>query len=202
MYDQFRKELYQFPVFTRKDIDKKFEHFDSKNLVNWQRKGYITKIRNNYYIFADKKKDETLLFLLANAIYTPSYISLESALSYYHIIPEGVYTMTSITTLKTNRFETPLGHFNYAHVKNQLFFGYKIIKANEMQFKIATIEKAILDYLYLHAKIKNKRDIESLRWNKDTLDKIDRQLLENYLSLFKSKTLERKTKHLISYIYA
>ncbi|MEX2483254.1 MAG: hypothetical protein WED10_01765 [Brumimicrobium sp.] len=202
MYPKFREELYQFPVFTRKEIDKKFDGFDYKNLINWQKKGYITKVRNNYYIFSDKKKDENFLFHIANAIYPPSYISLESALSYYNIIPEGVYTMTSVSTLKTNKFNTPLGDFDYAHIKNQLFFGYKIVNDSEIQFKIATLEKTILDYLYLHPKVKNERDIEALRWNTDLLEKLDQQLLESYLVLFQSATLERKIKNLIDYIYA
>lgn len=202
MYNLFREELYKFPVFSRKDIEKVFQNFDNKNLVNWQRKGYITRIRNNFYIFSDKKKDEVLLFHLANSIYAPSYISLESALSYYHIIPEGVYSMTSVSTLKTNQFDTPLGNFNYAHVKTELFFGYHIIAENEIRYKIATLEKTILDYLYLHPTIKNQEDIKALRWNKDLLEKIDRQLLEGYLSLFKSAVLERKVQHFYSYIYA
>lgn len=202
MYNLFREKLYKFPVFSRKDIEKTFQNFDNKNLVNWQRKGYITKVRNNFYIFSDKKKDEVLLFHLANSIYVPSYISLESALSYYQIIPEGVYSMTSVSTLKTNQFETQLGNFNYAHVKKELFFGYRIIAENEIRYKIATLEKTILDYLYLHPTIKNQEDIEALRWNKDLLEKIDRQLLEGYLSLFKSTVLERKVQDLYSYIYA
>ncbi|GAH77038.1 unnamed protein product, partial [marine sediment metagenome] len=70
-------------------------------------------------------------WLAANLIYQPSYISLHTALSFYNLIPEAVYTTTSITTKKTNLFNTHIGNFSYNTVKKAVFgFGHKLLDFN------------------------------------------------------------------------
>lgn len=91
-------------IFSNKDIEKLIKDFNKKNLINWQKKGYIKKLRSNWYCFSDLQKGQNELFSIANKIYKPSYISLETALSYYGFIPEGVFSLTSISTLKTNKY--------------------------------------------------------------------------------------------------
>ena len=81
------------------------------NLVRWQEKGYILKLRNRWYAFNDAESSENMEWLAANLIYSPSYISLHTALSWYNLIPEMIATTTSVTTRKTNKFSTPLGIF-------------------------------------------------------------------------------------------
>ena len=105
-YLTFKETLQAFPVFSIREIEKHFPGFDNRRLVEWQDKGYIQKLRNRYYRFMDREVDEAYLCYCANAIYAPSYVSLESALSIHGFIPEGVFQTTSCTTLKTNRFET------------------------------------------------------------------------------------------------
>ena len=120
-YLEFRKSLNEFPVFSIKDIKKRHPDFDNRRLVEWQHKGHIQKIRREYYCFVDRKKDEQFLFFAANKIYSPSYISMESALAFYNLIPEGVFMTTSISTRNTASYNTPLGDFSYNHVKPSLF---------------------------------------------------------------------------------
>ena len=74
------------------------------NLVNWQRKGYVQKLRNGWYRFSDETVNEQLLYLIANKIYNPSYVSFESAFSFYGIIPEGVFSILSATSQKNSQF--------------------------------------------------------------------------------------------------
>ncbi|MCD6270372.1 hypothetical protein J7J23_01175, partial [bacterium] len=90
-------------------------------------------------------------FLLANFIYSPSYISLESALNYYSIIPDIPFTITSVTINKTKKFKTKnYGVFYYSHLKPDLFFGFKsILVEKKYSYIIALPEKALFDYLYL-----------------------------------------------------
>jgi predicted transcriptional regulator of viral defense system len=90
------------------------------NLVRWQEKEYIMKLRNRWYAFNDAESSENMEWLAANLIYSPSYISLHTALSWYNLIPEMIATTTSVTTRKTNHFSTPLGYFDY-HIKPELF---------------------------------------------------------------------------------
>src|SRR5580700_10896789 len=126
-YLEFRDALLPFQVFTIRDIEKLFPKFDSRRLVEWQRKGYIRKLVNKWYLFSETPVDEQLLFRISNCIYRPSYISLESALAYYHLIPEAVYTQKAITTRKTVSYTTPAGTFDFHSLKPGLFFGYSIL---------------------------------------------------------------------------
>ena len=95
MYQEFRKVLYGFPVIMPTDIHLSLPDFDMKNLIYWQKKGYVIKLRNGYYMFTDYKTTEHTLFHIANELYDLSYVSMESALSHYGLIPEGVYSIIS-----------------------------------------------------------------------------------------------------------
>jgi hypothetical protein len=86
-------------------------------------------------------------FLLANHILGPSYVSLESALSYYGLIPERVYTITSMTTKAARSYNTPMGAFTYVHLAVPYYsLGIRnILLARYQQVMIASPEKAMLD---------------------------------------------------------
>jgi predicted transcriptional regulator of viral defense system len=202
MYQRFRETFHDFPVITLSDIHKSFPDFDTKNLINWQKKGYLIKLRNGYYLLSENKTDEYRLYQIANKLYDPSYISMESALNYYGIIPEAVYSIQSVTTLKTCSFSTKVATFNYRTIKKELYFGYHLIKQATATFRMATMEKAVLDFLYLRADIKDEPGIESLRWNKTALLQLNEKTLLDYLSLYHSGTLEKKIHLLKKYIHA
>jgi len=202
MVQSFQEQLSSHIIFSYDDILKVFPSFDRKALVRWQEKGYIKRVRNKFYCFNKIERNEELLFFTANKIYFPSYISFESALSYYNIIPEGVYTTISATTLKTNSFDTLLGYFSYRHLKPSLFFGYKLVTYQNQVYKIADLEKAILDYIYLNHKLTSVLDFDGLRWNKEVLRGMDLNTFDKYLGLFNSKILGIRTKNLLNYIDA
>jgi predicted transcriptional regulator of viral defense system len=190
-------------VFSVREIGKYFPGFDNRRLVEWQKKGYIQKIRNQYYRFENHKVDEGYLFYCANTIYTPSYVSLESALSFYGFIPEGVFQITSCTTLKTNTFETPAGNFDYRNLKPSLFFGYNLKPWNGHHYAIAGPEKTVIDYLYLHAEMNGADDFESLRWNAiEIKNTLSFDILNGYVKYIDSKALTNRITHLRSYLDA
>ena len=200
---EFKQILEKYVLFSKNEINKYMPQFNKMNLIHWQQKGYIKKIRNNWYCFTDKEFTQAVLFNIANKIYTPSYISLETALSFYGFIPEGVFLTTSISTLKTNQFDTFIGRFSYKSVKNNIFFGYKIIESENAKFKIAEPEKAILDFLYFNSKIKTDIDIQAFRLNKMSIvNDIDFNKITNYANLFYSKILLKRLDLLKKYINA
>ena len=200
-YRVFEQELTPFRVFSTDIIRKKAPDFDSRRLVEWQQKEYIHKIINRWYLFSDTVLTEQFLFLIANKIYAPSYISFETALSYYGLIPEGVYTVISATSRKTKNFQTPQGRFHYRKLKPECIFGYHLEAVENQHFKIADPEKAILDFLYLHPEIKNVTDFEAWRINTDWLvNELDSDKLGNYLSLFFNKALTRRVNALMKFI--
>lgn len=200
-YISFERQLSPFKVFSLDDIRKKEPDFDTRRLVEWQKKDYIKKIINRWYLFSELEPSERWLFLIANKIYAPSYISFESALSWHGLIPEGVFSITSATSKKTKTFHTAQGVFIYHHLKPTLHFGYHLERIKGHVFKMADMEKVLLDYLYLHSEMKTATDFEAWRINTDRLkNALDREKLQKYLSLFSNKALENRTQALIKYV--
>lgn len=86
--------------------------------------------------------------LIANHLYTPSYVSMSSALRYYGLIPEAVYTKQSMTLKHSKDFDTPLGRFEYSHISKKAFsVGLTNIRKDGYAFVIATPEKALCDLI-------------------------------------------------------
>ncbi|MEA2021070.1 MAG: hypothetical protein U9N08_01185 [Candidatus Caldatribacteriota bacterium] len=198
---ELKSELRDFTIFSLNELKNIESDFHRRRLNEWQDKGYIKKIIRGYYIFSDLQLSEEILFKIANRIYLPSYISLESALSYYHLIPESVYGITSISTRKTYRFTTSIGEFIYRNLKPMLFFGYDLIKFQEKHLRMASIEKALLDYFYLHPDIETEQDFDSLRINQEMFfDQISHSKLMNFLEKFNQKKLTRRMNHFWSYM--
>ncbi len=200
-YTLFRERLHWLKLFSLTDIRKAFPSFDSRRLVEWQSKGYIKKVINRWYIFADVSAEERLLLWTSNRIYHPSYISMETALSYYGLIPEAVYTTTAVGTLKTKSFDTPLGAFSYRHLKPALFFGYRLLDWKGFPIKMAEPEKVILDYFYLNPQLNQKEDWQGLRLHQEALhERINLPRLEEYLTLFHTKALDKRVSQFLQYV--
>ncbi len=86
-------------------------------------------------------------FSIANVLYAPSYVSAESALSFYGLIPERVYSTVSITVKTPRKFTNDLGDFDYIKLPSPYYsFGIKRVELRENQFALmATPEKALMD---------------------------------------------------------
>lgn len=135
-------------IFTPLDFQRFFgvSFNAAKNFIHRHiSSGLFIKVRNGLYVFTEKKPSN---FMLANKIYQPSYISFETALSYYHIIPESIYTIFSATTKSSREFAAIETEYVYHRIRKKLFFGYAPKKINGITFLIAEPEKALLDYLY------------------------------------------------------
>lgn len=192
-YINFAKELKCFPAFSRKDTEKLSEKVYDHRLADWQKKGYIKRVANGIYIFADDTLDDMNLFYLANRIYEPSYISLESAFSYYSFIPEAVYRITSVATKKKSHFKYDNIVFSYRKISPKYNFGYTLLLWRNTAIKIAEPEKAIIDYFYLNAELKTISQIEEMRFNLFSLkERIDWQKIDNYLQLYENKALTNR----------
>lgn len=194
---EFRNTFLQQKVFSTNDIAKEWPDFNFVNLVNWQDKGYILKLRNTWYTFPDALRTEADLFFLANRLQKPSYVSLETALRYYNWIPESVFSITSVTTAKPAEWRTPLGHFVYRSIKPGLFFGYQTVENRDIAFNMADPEKTLLDLLYFNPRLVEVADFEGLRLNREEIaERLDLSRLNNYLSLIASASLEKRWRNL------
>ena len=110
-------------------------------LYRLTKKGLISPIKRGLYCFDKSKIDE---LELAGQLYSPSYISLETALNYYGVIPDIPIAVRSVTPITTKKIKTGLGDYYYLKIDSKLFFGF-----SQMPYNIAYKEKALLDYFYL-----------------------------------------------------
>lgn len=200
-YFDIKNQLDRLLVFSLQDIYFVDPSFRQPTLYDWEKAGRVVKLRNNSYIFSDFKPNGLDFYTISNRLYQPSYVSTESALNHYGVIPESVSMITAISTNKTQTFSTPVGSFMFQTIRSDCFFGYNILEHNRHGVKLAYLEKAILDYLYLHSEINAIADLESLRWNKDLLDEqLDSQRLTSFAQAFSNQALLKRLSILQEYI--
>lgn len=129
--------------------------------------------------------------LIANHIYGPSYLSMETALSHYGLIPERVYTVTSMTTKPSKDFRTSIGLYSYSHLPFPYYaFGIRNVKLLENQRVImASPEKALTDKIattsgVILRSIKNAQNyvFENLRMEQSDLKDFDTSQMLSWLS--------------------
>jgi len=159
-----------------------------KQLSRWVKSGKLIQIRRGLYMLAEPYiKIRPHPFYLANKLQRGSYVSLQSALEYYGLIPEYVPAVTSVTTRRTQTFTTPLGNYIFRHVKKELFFDYVQLDMGEGQLAfVATPEKSLLDLLYLTPGSDNPSYLRELR-----LQNLENLNIERFKSLA-SQTRIRK----------
>ncbi len=142
-------------------------------------------VKNKQLIFIKRNLYETNSnidpFLLTNAIYGPSYISFQTALSYYGLIPEATYKITAATTLKkkSKTFKTSLCTYLYHDIPSNVF-PLDLVNLSEENYTcyIASREKAICDMLYILSPVKNQKELkellfENLRIDEDLFKNLD-----------------------------
>ena len=162
----------------------------------WVDTGRLLRIAKGLYTLAEPwRKVAADPFVIANTLKTPSYVSLQSALSYYGMIPEFVPVITSITTARPGTIETPLGRYDYRHVKKPLFWGYTTAEADAGgQIFMASPEKALLDLFWLTKGSDSPGFIDELRLQNTA--QIDREQLRVYFRREEKPKLIRALKHL------
>ena len=136
-------------------------------------------------------------FLLANHILGPSYVSLESALSYHGLIPEKVYEITSVTIKARRSFSTPLGVFSYTRLSLPYYsYGIRSVEADKQQrFLIASPEKALFDKILTTAGVEFRSKNSVLTWLEndlrtdiDLLKKLDLCAMESWITTSPKKS--------------
>jgi hypothetical protein len=144
-----------------------------RQLSRWVKSKRIIQLRRGLYALAPPyRKAQPHPFLIANRLVPGSYVSLQSALAYYGLIPEYVPLTTSVTTGRPGRWDTPLGSFDFRHLSRRLFAKYRVVDLGTKQDAfIASPEKALADLIHLTPSADQIEYLESLRLqNLDTLD--------------------------------
>jgi predicted transcriptional regulator of viral defense system len=163
-------------------------------LSRWVKAGRLIQLAKGLYTLAEPYRKRTPHpFVLANAIKKASYVSLQSALGYFGMIPEHVPTVTSVTTQRPARVETPLGRFLFRHIKKNWFKGYTQVDLGSGQKAfIATPEKALLDLVYLTPGAASHDFLAELRLQ--ILESLDHEALVQLARMSRSPKLRRAVK--------
>ena len=162
-----------------------------RQLDRWVKTGRLLQLRRGVYSVSPPYRAEAPHpFLVANHLRKPSYVSMQSALSHYGMIPEFVPATTSVTTGRPEELQTPLGRFAFRHVKKTAFFGYnqREISRGQSVF-LASPEKALLDLLYLTPGSDSSEYLEELRF--EPMDHFDWEAVRRHAERLKSQKLKR-----------
>lgn len=165
-----------------------------RQLSEWVQTGKLWQLRRGLYAPAPPyQRVPPHPFLVANRLAPGSYVSLQTALAYYDIIPEHVAAVTSVTARRPGRWVTPAGVYLYRHVRPPLLFGYRPLAVGEGQTAfVATPEKALLDLIYLQPEADVAAYVASLRLQ--NLETLDLELLGGLAVRFAKPKLRQAVK--------
>lgn len=183
---------------------------ETKHIVEKARRlesdGKIIRLKKGMYVVSPEETGKALnRNLIANHIYGPSYVSLQTALRHYGLIPERVHLIQSLTTKHSRSFETPVGNFDYKCCSKEYFpIGVRLENDNDITYLIATPEKALCDLINYSkgANLRFMKDVaqyleEDIRFDMDTLSEFDMDILKN-CAIYSRKSQNINT--LIKYI--
>lgn len=165
--------------------------------------GQVIKLTKGLY----ETNPNTAGYLVANAIYGPSYLSFDYALSYHGLIPEMVYTYTCATynKKKKKRYINKLGTFIYQDIPAEAYpFDILIMQEGDYHYLIASPEKALCDKLYSLKPVKNKKEMiyllfTDLRIDQELLMNLDFSKIKKMCDLYHSQNLKILKKVLGDY---
>lgn len=165
-------------------------------LSRWSRSGKVIRLKRGLYTLPpDQQRTPFSTLWLANTLYSPSYLSLETMLSWYDMIPERVAQTTSVTTLKTAQYKNAFGVFVYRHIKPQLFTGFEESKDKYGAIVLmATPEKSLLDYIYFYPHWQSTEDFFENNIRLQQLDQLRKKWLRHWSGCFQSKKIFQATQ--------
>jgi predicted transcriptional regulator of viral defense system len=188
--------LFESSLLLAGDIDPRIVQLQ---LSRWVNRGRIHQLRRGLYAIAPPyQKVQPHPFLVANRLQRASYVSLQSALAYYGLIPEIVNIIVSVTAGRPGRLETPLGVFDFRHVQPRLLCGYEMVDLGGQNALLATPEKALLDLVYLQPGGGSVEHIRGLRLQ--NLDRLDPQRLKEQAGVFDSPKIRAAARNILQLI--
>ena len=170
--------------------------FPLNKIANLEREGKIIRLKRGMFVVSPKISRQMLSTeLIANHLYGPSYVSMESALRYYGLIPEQVYTVRSMTPNRSKAFENKIANFEYIKVSKDYYsVGIKQHVESNYSFLMATPEKALCDIIVAtpHLQIRSLKTLSSyleddLRFDMSGLEKMNLDIIRQCADVGKKK---------------
>ena len=198
--NKFPRELLKLPYF-------RISHFESflpylkkpslyQKISRSLKKGSIIKLKKGFYTSKEYKEahssDPNYFYYLANILRHPSYVSGTYVLQNYGILTDITYPITSITTKTSRKYSNKLGDFIYYSISPKLYTGYQRLLYKDEPIYVASVAKALFDYLYLKyfiTKFSSEEIISRERLNLENFNKKDISEFEKYCKLSNKKIL-------------
>jgi len=161
------------------------------------REGELIRLKGGFFLIRELVQKGGVPFeQISNLLYGPSYISLEYALSLCGIIPEAVYTYTSITLGRNKQFHTEVGTFRYHHLSRERYTVGVTHKENQWGgFFMATPEKALADYIFQLCQGMTQEELfvdltESKRIELSSLRTLDKAMMQQIAKAYRSNIIK------------
>lgn len=186
-WSEFLSRFMEQPLFhsSMLQVFRESQEYIQVQISRWVEAGKLVQIRRGWYLIAEPYRSRRIPpEVIGNRVVTPSYLSLDWALSHHGLIPEDAPNPTSVTTARAQDFRAAGRLFIYRHIKPAYFRGYSKMLHGENEIVIASPEKALWDKLYLH--------LRGNRFSMDWLEGLRLQNLEEF-ELFKWRDFMRMT---------
>ena len=165
------------------------------------KQGKIKSLRRGMYALGEPyRKVSPNPAVLANRIYTPSYLSFHWAMGYYGLIPEKVVLYTSATPRGPRLFKNEFGSFQYKHIKPNCFAGYQTVEMDCRKVLIAAPEKALLDFWHIEGGEWTAERMASMRFQ--NFEMVSLKKMGEFAELFHSPRLIRAIRNWQAYVKA
>jgi hypothetical protein len=176
------------PYFTIQGFRQvtKLESLHSARIMlhRWAQAGHIVALKKGVYMtrrfYEAHRQEPTFSQAVSAIIYPHSYVSLEYVLQQNGLLTEVTYPVTAVTTGNTHVVTNAIGTFWYRSIRPGLYAGYSILEYFGIRYAVASLPKALFDYLYLRPIPPASRGLkidlaEELRLNLDEMGVGDRK---------------------------
>ncbi len=181
--------------------------YPKNKVTTMEKKGELIRLKKGLYVVSPEISKQNLSKnLISNHLYGPSYVSLETALSYYGLIPERTITTYALTAKRKKTYQTPLGNFEYLSIPSQYFsIGIRQQTQNmEYAFLIASPEKALCDLIITRAGIRFQSMkaiknflLEDMRFDLQTIANWDVSIIDQCIGVgYKNNELKLLKKYI------
>jgi len=156
----------------------------------------IIRVKKGLYVLGKDYNKPYNKFVLANLVYGPSYITGQTALAFWNMIPERVELIISMTTKRKKQFETPVGKFSYLYCPKLAFsIGVQLEDAGDQKkILIASPEKALCDIaakqVHILKKNQMKEFLELMRLDFSVGKNLNFSLLEEIVAGYRRQSLK------------
>ncbi len=205
-FEEIEHRFNNRPFFETIELVTLFDEPESQimsRISRWVKQGKLIRLRRGKYLLAplyQKKGVDT--FCISNYLYTPSFVSLFTALQHYQCIPEEVHVIQAITTRQTAAWNTSVGRFQYFSTMPERFFGYSKMSLGDSEQQnayVADVERALVDICYFST---GEWALE--RWSAlrvQNIERISADRLQEYATRLKSPKVQRGIGQLREYLH-